>query len=116
MNPLQLGGQTWPPARKPRENPLPPGTTWSASRSRSRATLLSHEVRTDQFIKTAGVSRVGDRFQWILGIVRAYMGRPTTIQLLQQSLEMLDDEEALEVMMPKLRQLDAHGALSGREH
>lgn len=76
--------------------------------------MLSHEVRTDQFIKTAGVSRVGDRFQWILGIVRAYMGRPTTIQLLQQSLEMLDDEEALEVMLPKLRQLEAHGYLRGR--
>lgn len=76
--------------------------------------MLSHEVRTDQFIKSAGVSRVGEQFHWVLGIVRVYMGRGTIVQLLQKSLQVLDDEEALEVMLPKLRELEAHGLLRRR--
>lgn len=73
--------------------------------------MLCYEVRTDQRINTPRRRPI----PMDLRHRPTYTGRPTTIQLLQQSLKMLDDEAALEVMVPRLRQIRAHSFLHKRD-
>lgn len=74
----------------------------------------SHEIRTDQFLKTAGAWRQGAIYIWIIGRVKAFIGRRTTIELVQKILDTMPDEDAMEAMGPKLESLDRHGYIRQR--
>ena len=74
----------------------------------------AQEIRHEQFLKTAGATRISEMYIWVLGRVRAYVPRRTTIRLIQNILATMPDEDAMEAMEPRLEILAEHGYLRER--